>query len=146
MSSVTTLKSLLVRENLRQEDNNVSIVVDFEDTNVSANTYVDLFDLPTLNGVGIITDLIVETQTAEGAAGTLDIGLRPASGTAFTASNDGLETNANLNVVGVAQGTIGTDSLMGKEIDLSGGAKVFCRPSIAVDASKVRITIKNLLF
>lgn len=103
---------------------------DCSNTNLAAATAYDIFKLGDANNANNgfrVIEVVTEVVTAEGDAGTLDIGDED-SGTRF-------ETDANINATGI---TVSSDAL----ITYASLKKITMTPSIALDTAVFIVTVR----
>ena len=142
MANITDYKQKYIRQCLEGNPCMIQVTLDFTTKNVAASDTVEVADLPKYPGKFIVpTYFTVQVETAEGGTATANFGLKPTSGSSFTADPDGLDAAVNLNTAGVKTGTLGTDAQMGSRIDIDNGATMYMTAAHALDAAKVHVTL-----
>jgi hypothetical protein len=101
----------------------INIPVDATSTGGSASDTITLCDIDA--GTIIPLECIVEVTTADGETATADIGLKPTTGSAFTADPNGLNDAVDLNSAAISAGAVGTDAQMGSKISATDGATLY---------------------
>ena len=92
MANNTTMKQSHIRGGLHLEPQVIHVTLDFDTNNVGASDTVEIADLPVVDGGFIVpTKFICQVETADGETATADFGLKPTSGSAFTADPNGLK-------------------------------------------------------
>lgn len=143
MANNTTMKQSHIRSGLHLEKQVVHVTLDFDANNVGAADTVEIADLPVVSGGFIVpTKFICEVETADGETATADFGLKPTSGSAFTADPNGLNDAVDLNAVAVSEGVIGTDAQMGARIDADNGATLYMTADHALEDGKAHVTLE----
>lgn len=146
MANITTMKQSHIRQLLEGEVTYVQVELDFSGTNVSASDTVEIADLPVASGKYLVpTYFAVEVETADGETATADFGLKPTSGSAFTADPNGLDDAVDLNATGVSAGAVGTDAQMGTRIDIDNGATLYMTADHALEDGKAHVTLGYLV-
>jgi len=116
--------------------------LDFSDQNLAASGIAEILDFPEVDDARlIIHEFSVEKVTQEGGVATADFGVRPISGTAFTADPNGLDDAVNLNTATVVRSTAGTDAQLRSLIDISGGAQLYMTADNALDAAVIDVVV-----
>lgn len=143
MANNTTMKQSFIRGGLNLVEQTIHVTLDFDTNNVGASDTVEIADLPVLSGGFLVpTYFAVEVETADGETATADFGLKPTSGSSFTADPNGLDDAVNLNSTGVSTGAIGTDALMGARVDIDNGATLYMTADHALEDGVAHVTLK----
>ena len=143
MANITDMKQDFIRQGLKLVEQEIHVTLDFDTNNVGASDTVEIADLPVLSGGFLVpTQFFVEVETADGETATADFGLKPTSGSAFTADPNGLDDAVNLNSASVSAGAIGTDAQMGARIDIDNGATLYMTADHALEDGKAHVTLK----
>ena len=137
MANVTVMKQDYIRSGLHLVEQTVHITLDFDTNNVGAADTVDIADLPVSDG-----SFLVPVETADGETATADFGLKPTSGSSFTADPNGLNDAVDLDSAAVSQGVVGTDAQMGARIDIDNGATLYMTADHALEDGKAHVTFK----
>jgi len=143
MPNITAMKQDYIRQGLKLVEQVIHVTLDFDANNVAALDTVEIADLPVIDGGFIIpTEFICEVETEDGETATADFGLKPTSGSSFTADPNGLDDAVNLNSAGVYAGVLGTDAQMGARIDVDNGATLYMTADHALEDGKAHVTLK----
>lgn len=143
MANIVTMKQSHIRSGLHLDTQKIHVTLDFDSNNVAASDTVEIADLPVVDGGFIIpTSFICQVETADGETATADFGLKPTSGSSFTADPNGLDDAVDLNAAGVSEGVVGTDAQMGARIDANGGATLYMTADHALEDGKAHITLE----
>tara|TARA_R110000744_G_scaffold228_2_gene863 strand:- start:7339 stop:7806 length:468 start_codon:yes stop_codon:yes gene_type:complete len=143
MANVTVMKQDYIRSGLHLVEQTVHITLDFDTNNVGAADTVDIADLPVSDGSFLVpTEFLVQVETADGETATADFGLKPTSGSSFTADPNGLNDAVDLDSAAVSQGVVGTDAQMGARIDIDNGATLYMTADHALEDGKAHVTLK----
>lgn len=109
----------------------IAVTIDTTSTNVGASDTVDIADLPIGNIRPIM--FMVSVTTADGETATADFGLKPTTGSAFTADPNGLNDAVDLDSAVVSAGAIGTDAQMGQLLTATDGATLYMTADHALE-------------
>lgn len=146
MAEITSMKRANIRRQLEEVEVVIHQKLDFDTYNVTTSDTVTIADLPVQSGAYLIpTFFSTNVVTADGETATADFGLKPTSGSAFSADADGLDAAVNLNSVAITQGAIGTDAQMGARIDISGGATLYMTPNHNLEDAVAYVTFKYVV-
>jgi hypothetical protein len=146
MANITAMKSSFIKAAIEGDEVTIHVTLDFDANNVAASDTIEIADLPILSGGFIVpTYFTVEVETADGETATADFGIKPTTGTAFTADPNGLDDAVDLNSTGVSSGAIGTDAQMGARIDIDDGATLYATADHALEDGKAHVTLKYMI-
>jgi hypothetical protein len=147
MANITDFLRDAKKSAIFEEEVTIQVTMDFSSTNVGASDTVDIAKIPAIDGAyAVPTYFTVEVETADGETATADFGLKPTSGSAFTADPNGLDDAVDLNATGVSSGAIGTDAQMGARIDIDNGANLYMTADHALEDGKCHVTIKYVIY
>lgn len=142
MATITSMKRGNIRQALEEEVVYIHQTLDFDTYNVTTSDTVTIADLPVASGKYLIPVFFsTNVVTADGETATADFGLKPTSGSAFTADPNGLDDAVNLNSAAISEGAIGTDAQMGARIDITGGATLYMTPDHALEDGVAYVTL-----
>lgn len=146
MAILTTLKQGFIRQEIDLVPTYITVKLDFDTYNVGSTDTFNIADLPVAPGKYLVP-LFFSTNvtTADGETATCDFGLKPTTGSTFTADPNGLDDTVNLNSAVVSQGVIGTDAQMGARIDLTTGATLYGTPAHALEDGVAYVTLGYIL-
>lgn len=146
MTALTTMKQGFVRKELDSVPTYIHVKLDFDTYNVGASDTVTIADLPIAVGKYAVPFFFsTNVVTADGETATADFGLKPTTGSTFTADPNGLDDTVNLNSVAITTGAIGTDAQMGARIALDTGATLYMTPAHALEDGVAYVTLGYFL-
>jgi hypothetical protein len=115
--------------------------IDTSATNLGAADVAVLADLPA--GSIVVTHAFCSPTTAEGATGSVDLGLRPTSGAAFTADLAGLLDDKSVNSANVSTNNVGSGNpQIGSVITATDGAQLCLTANDALDTAVFDIIVE----
>lgn len=142
MAEITSMKQSYVTFGDQNQSFVNVIDLNFDTYNVTTSDTVTIKDFPTMEGFYLrVLQFNTEVVTADGETATADFGLKPITGTSFTADPNGLDDAVNLNSTGVSAGAVGTDAQMGALIPLDGGARLYMTPDHNLEDGRAIVTI-----
>ena len=142
MANITVMKQGFIRQELVGELTAIHVTMDFDTNNVGAADTVEIADLPVKDGCFLVPiSHNVQVTTADGETATADFGLKPTSGTSFTADPNGLDDAVDLNATAVYAGVVGTDAQMGARIDIDNGATWYMTADHALEDGVIQGTL-----
>lgn len=142
MANNTSMKQPHIKQGHDGDIQYIHVTLDFDANNVGASDTVEIADLPAIDGKYLVPVYhSIEVETADGETATADFGLKPTSGSAFTADPNGLDDAVDLNATGVSAGVLGTDAQMGARIDIDSGATYYMTPDHALEDGKAHCTL-----